>query len=192
LVRRFLSAGRQAPSRSTRPLTRKEFYDLAARCREEALELARYDQNRVNLDQCRRFNQWLPQVRSYDLLAPRLATLQLARPVARWQVITLWLAAGFVLYAALAGRLSQTMGAMLLYSMLFSTILLFFVPERLYGTTIELLEGKVLRIVDALEQILVADELGLSEAAYFRVKENLEEARRELRQQIDLEHRRWR
>lgn len=107
-------------------------------------------------------------------------------------MMTLWLVGGFALYLALAGSLSQTAGAMILYSILFSTILLFFVPERLYGTTIELLEGKVLRIVDALEQILVADELGLSEAAYFRVKENLEEARRELRQQIDLEHRRWR
>ncbi len=42
---------------------------------------------------------------------------------------------------------------MILYSILFSTILLFFVPERLYGMTIELLEGKVLRIVGALEQI---------------------------------------
>ena len=192
LIRRFLSAGRPTPTRSTRPLTRKEFYDLAARCREEAFELARHDQNRVSLDQCRRFNEWLPQVRSYDLLASRLAGLRPARPIARWQMMTLWLVGGFALYLALAGSLSQTASAMILYSILFSTILLFFVPERLYGTTIELLEGKVLRIVDALEQILVADELGLSEAAYFRVKENLEEARRELRQQIDLEHRRWR
>ena len=93
-------------------------------------------------------------------------------------MMTLWLVGGFALYLALASSLSQTASAMILYSILFSTILLFFVPERLYGTTIELLEGKVLRIVDALEQILVADELGLSEAAYFRVKENLEEARR--------------
>ncbi|MCC6457318.1 MAG: hypothetical protein IT328_20355, partial [Caldilineaceae bacterium] len=43
----------------------------------------------------------------------------------------------------------------------------------------------------SLEQMLQADELGFSEAAYFRVKENLESARRDLREQIDLAHRRW-
>jgi len=104
----------------------------------------------------------------------------------------LGLAAGLVAYGVFGSRLGQNAAAMALYAIFFTLLLLFFVPERMYGTTIELLEGKVLRIVDALEQVLVADELRLSEAAYFRVKDNLEQARRELRQQIDLAHRRWR
>ncbi len=155
------------------------------------MELAEYDQNRVNLKRCRQFNQWLPSVRAYDRLAPRLATLQPARPIARWQVMLLGLGAGFALYAWALSRLGQEPASLVLYVLTFSLLILFFVPERLYGTTTELLEGKVLRIVDALEQILVAGDMGLSEAAYFRVKENLQEARRELRQQIDLQHRRW-
>ena len=43
-----------------------------------------------------------------------------------------------------------------------------------------------------MEQVLQDEELGFTEAAYFKVKEDLEVARRELRQQIDLAHRRWR
>lgn len=165
---------------------------MAERCRALSVELAHYDQSRVNINHCRQFNAWLVQLRSYELLGPRLATLKPARPVARWQVMLLWLAAGFVAYGAFGSRMGQEAAAIVLYTVYFSLLLLFFVPERLYGTTIELLEGKVLRIVDALEQVLVADELGLTEAAYFRVKDNLEQARRELRQQIDLAHRRWR
>ena len=165
---------------------------MAERCRTLAVELAQHDQSRVNLNQCRQFNAWLPVVRSYDLLAPRLATLRPARPIARWQIMLLGLAAGFVTVGAFGSRLGQDAATMALYAISLALLLLFFVPERMYGTTIELLEGKVLRIVDALEQILVADELRLSEAAYYRVKDNLEQARRELRQQIDLAHRRWR
>lgn len=165
---------------------------MAERCRTLAVELAQHDQSRVNLNQCRQFNAWLPVVRSYDLLAPRLATLRPARPIARWQIMLLGLAAGFVTVGAFGSRLGQDAATMALYAISLALLLLFFVPERIYGTTIELLEGKALRIVDALEQILVADELRLSEAAYYRVKDNLEQARRELRQQIDLAHRRWR
>jgi len=183
---------RPGAPRATRPLTRKEFYEMAERCRALSVELAQYDQSRVNLNQCRQFNAWLPFVRSYDLLAPRLATLRPARPIARWQVMLLGLAAGFMAYGAFGSSLGRDAAAMALYAIFFTLLLVFFVPERMYGTTIELLEGKVLRIVDALEQVLVSDELGLSEAAYFRVKDNLEQARRELRQQIDLAHRRWR
>ena len=68
----------------------------------------------------------------------------------------------------------------------------YFVPERFYGTTVELIEGKVLRIVEMLEAILQKGDLGFTEAAYFQAKENLQAARTELRQQIDLAHRKWR
>ncbi len=70
-------------------------------------------------------------------------------------------------------------------------LIFYFVPERFYGTTVEMIEAKVLRVVDALDRLLQSAELGLTEAAYFRVKENLEAARRELRQQIDIAHRRF-
>jgi hypothetical protein len=43
---------------SVRPLTRKAFYDLTVYCRSYAADLARYDQHRVNLKQCHRFNTW--------------------------------------------------------------------------------------------------------------------------------------
>jgi hypothetical protein len=77
-------------------------------------------------------------------------------------------------------------------STVFGLIILYFIPERVYGTTIELLEGKLLRVVDALDRLLTSGQVEFSEAAFFQVRENLEAARRELRQQIDLAHRRWR
>ena len=55
-----------------------------------------------------------------------------------------------------------------------------------------MIEGKVLRIVEMLEAILQKGDLGFTEAAYFQAKENLQAARTELRQQIDLAHRKWR
>ncbi len=98
---------------------------------------------------------------------------------------------GLVLMLALGGRAEPGLRSAFSYGYMFSLLLLFFVPERFYGTTIELLEAKVLRVVDALEQIHQAQDMGFSEAAYFVVKENLEGARRDLREQIDLAHRRW-
>ena len=188
--RSFLGiTGKQSP----RTLTRKELYDLAAYCRTYAMKLAKFDQSRVNLSQCYHFNKWLPGVKAYDLLQPKLASLKPARPINRWQVMTLMALSGLILYFALGRHLSQTTSAIVLYGIAFSlVIVVFFLPERLYGTTIELLEGKVLRVVDAMEQVLQDEELGFTEAAYFKVKEDLEVARRELRQQIDLAHRRWR
>ena len=58
-----------------------------------------------------------------------------------------------------------------LYGYWFFLLIFYFVPERFYGTTIELLEAKLLRIVEILEQLLLADELNFSEAAYFQTKE---------------------
>ena len=178
---------------SPRTLTRKELYDLAAYCRTYSMGLAKFDQTRVNLGQCYHFNKWLPGVKAYDLLKPRLASLKPARPISRWQVMTLVALSGLILYFAVGRHLNQTTSALVLYGIaLLLVTVAFFLPERLYGTTIELLEGKVLRVVDAMEQALQDEELGFTEAAYFKVKEDLEVARRELRQQIDLAHRRWR
>lgn len=174
-------------------MTRKDFYELAAQCRAYAQELARHDQNRVSLKHCHEFNQWLPVVKSYDLLRPQLATLRPARPIARWQVLILTVVGGLLIFLIVAPRLDQAIGSMVFYGFALSVLLFaFFVPERLYGTTIELLEAKVLRIVDALDNVLARDDLGFTEAVYFRVKEDLQTSRRELRQQIDLAHRRWR
>jgi hypothetical protein len=181
----------QAKTENTVRLTRKEFYDLAEECREYAQDLARHEQHRVSLKHCHEFNRWLPRVQAYDLLAPQLKDMQPARPIARWQVMILFAVTGFLLMLILPGR-AGLLAMMLPYGLFFSLILLLFVPERLYGTTIELLEAKVLRVVEAMEQLLMNKELGFTEAAFFKVKENLEAARRELRQQIDLAHRRWR
>ncbi|MCC6454372.1 MAG: hypothetical protein IT328_05475 [Caldilineaceae bacterium] len=179
------------PSRGTLPLTRKELYDLAAHCRTYAQELARHEQTRVNLKHCHEFNSWLAKLKSYDLLARPLATLQAARPVARWQVMVLAGVVGLILLLVLPGRVDRALSTAIVYGFFLLLIIFYFVPERLYGTTIELLEAKVLRVVDALDELLHNAELGLTEAAYFRVKENLEAARHELRQQIDLAHRRF-
>jgi len=172
-------------------LTRKELYDLAAHCRSYAQELARHEQTHVDLQHCHQFNQWLAKVRSYDLLARPLATLQPARPVARWQIMVLAGVLGVILLLALPGRVERGLASAITSGYFLTMVILYFVPERLYGTTIELLEAKVLRVVDALEALLQTQEMGLTEAAYFRVKENLETARRELREQIDLAHRRF-
>ncbi len=173
------------------PLTRKELYDLAARCRSYAQELARHDQTRVNLQHCHEFNGWLAKIRRYDLLARPLASLKPARPIARWQVMVLAGVLGIILFLVLPGWVERGVSSAILYGYILSLIIFYFVPERIYGTTIELLEAKVLRVVDVLDQLLQTKELGLTEAAYFRVKENLETARRELREQIDLAHRRF-
>lgn len=179
------------PSQGSQRLTRKELYELAARCRSYAQELARHDQTRVDLQHCHEFNHWLGKVKSYDLLARPLATLQPARPIARWQIMVLAGVMGVILIFALPGRVDRVLASAITSGYFLSLIMLYFVPERLYGTTIELLEAKVLRVVDALDQLLHTNELGLTEAAFFRVKENLESARRELREQIDLAHRRF-
>jgi hypothetical protein len=172
-------------------LTRKELYDLAERCRGYARDLARHEQSRVNLPLCHEFNGWLAKLKGYDMLAGPLASLQPARPISRWQVMVLAAILGIILMLALPGRVERNVASGITYAYFLSLIIFYFVPERLYGTTIELLEAKVLRVVDVLDELLHSEKLGLTEAAYFRVKENLEAARRELREQIDLAHRRF-
>jgi len=170
-------------------LNRREFYKLAERCRAYALELAHFDQSRVNLPQCHEFNRWLAGIKRYDLLAAPLQSLRPARPIARWQIVTLGVVLGLLLWATFSARIAQSGGSTLLYGYFALIVVLYLLPERLYGTTTELLEGKLLRIVDTLDELLTNHNLDFSEAAFFQVKANLEAARRELRQQIDLAHR---
>ncbi len=171
-------------------LTRKEFYDLADQCRERALELAHFDQNRVNRNQCRRFNLWLARLKTYDQLAPGVQDISAARPITRYDLmaaaVVLWLVSLFLLREQLSvgGNRILAFGAWGL------VILLYFLPESLYATTVELLEAKVLRVVEVLEELLISQEMEVTEAVFFKIKENLNTARRELRQQIHLAHRR--
>ena len=171
-------------------LTRKEFYDLADQCRERALELAHFDQNRVNRNQCRRFNLWLARLKTYDQLAPGVQDISAARPITRYDLmaaaVVLWLISLFLLREQLGvgGNRVLAFGAWGL------VILLYFLPESLYATTVELLEAKVLRVVEVLEELLISQEMEVTEAVFFKIKENLNTARRELRQQIHLAHRR--
>jgi hypothetical protein len=174
------------------PLTRREFYRLTERCRTYALELAHFDQTRVNLQQCHQFNGWLRELKGYDRLEPTLRTLRPARPIARWQLLILAIVLGVVIWLALQARAYRLLSSGFVTTYVFFLFFFYFVPERFYGTTVELIEGKVLRIVETLETILQKGDLGFTEAAYFQAKENLQAARTELRQQIDLAHRKWR
>lgn len=185
----------EAPSRSKTdltPLTRRDFYQLAERCHTYALELANYDQTRVHLQQCHHFNEWLRQLKRYDRLAPALRTLRPARPVARWQLLVLGCMVGLVIWLALQARAYRLLATSFITSYTLFLCFFYFLPERFYGTTIELIEGKVLRVVEALEGLLQHGDLDFTEAAYFQAKAHLQAARTELRQQIDLAHRRWR
>lgn len=171
------------------PLTRKELYSLSEKCRDVAFDLARQDQHRVSLKHCHEFNRWLPELKSYDLLAPGLTDLKAARPIARWQVMII--SAVLILFLMVALPISQAR-SIRMFTLAISSLLLlgiYFIPERIYGTTIELVEGKVLYIVDQLDKQLSSGVLEFSEAAFHRVKQNLNEARSELRQQIDLAYR---
>lgn len=172
------------------PLTRKDFYELAQRCHAYALDLARHDQSRVSLKHCHEFNSWLTILRRYDTLAPRLRGLTPARPIARWQVMILAVVLWLILVVALPVGGVRMAQPVMQFGFLLGLIVLYFAPERLYGTTVELIEGKVLRVVDALDALLLDGKMEFTEAAFFQVKETLQDARRELRQQIDLAHRR--
>lgn len=169
-------------------LTRKEFYDLAIECRERALELARHDQHRVVPAQCQEFNRWLAQLKRYERLDDAVGQMPPARPITRWHVMGL-VALAWLLFVLFTGQQLTLTGQRALGFVLAGImILIYFLPERLYGTTTELLEGKVLRVVETLEKILLSQEMEFTEAAYFQVKENLATARKELRQQIYLAH----
>lgn len=171
------------------PLTRKEFYDLTVYCRTYAADLARYDQHRVNLKECNRFNTWLAQVKRYDKLSPQLRDLAPARPIARWQIMALLAVVWVILWFALPNRVDRGLTAAMLVGGMGTFVVMMFLPESLYGTTMELLDAKVLRVVDALLELLNSGKMDFTEAVYFRAKENLAAAHEELRLQIDLAHR---
>lgn len=188
-VNRLSTFLHRSPPPPTLTLDRRTFYELAAECRAYAAELANYDQHRVNLKQCHRFNAWLAYLKRYDRLNPQLATLSDARPIARWQVVTLMVILWLFIALALPGRISPQLATVMMGSWLLGIVAAFFIPESVYGTTIELLEGKVLRVVDVLLEILESGTMEFTEAAFFKARENLLAARHELRQQIDLAHR---
>ncbi len=171
------------------PLTRKDFFELTVYCRTYASDLARYDQHRVNLKECNRFNTWLTQVKRYDKLNAALRDLAPARPIARWQIMVLLAVLWLILWLALPGRVDRGLMAAMLVGGMGTIVVMMFLPESLYGTTMELLDAKVLRVVDALLELLNSGKMNLSEAVYFKAKENLTAAREELRLQIDLAHR---
>ena len=79
--------------------------------------------------------------------------------------------------------------AIILFSGTMLIVSNFFIPESVFGTTMELLQGKVLRIVNLLDEMLNSGAMGFSEAAFYQARANLQAAHDELRQQIDLAHR---
>lgn len=186
------SASSSAAAGNLAPLTRKEFYDLAFELREYANDLAGHEPRRVVLKECHRFNGWLQKVRSYQQLAPLLQDVKGARPIARWQVMTLYVVIWGFVYLWSIGRVEGMAQVLLLNGMAVGLISLYFIPEGLYGTTIEHIEGKVLRVVQAMEGMLARDEVNFTEAAYFKARDALKNAHYELRQQLDLAHRDWR
>ena len=171
------------------PFTRKEFYELSALCRDYATELAGRDPRRIHLAESRRMNTWLRQLKRHERLGPRIADIKAARPIARWQVATLTGVLWLLLYLYAATRGAQMTAILILNGSILLILAFYMIPERVFGTTIEGLEGKLLRVVEALEEMLVAGEMGFSEAAYFQARDNLAAAHAELRQQIDLAHR---
>jgi hypothetical protein len=174
-------------------LTRKEFYSLAKECREYAMRLANHDQDSVDRTLCREFNQFLARVRTYDTLAPRLTQLKPARPVTRGMVLAgalaFWLSAALV--AAVVGLQFSTLFWMA--SSVSLIFLVFLIPPAVYGTSVEAIEGRVLVVVQALQDLLEHGDMQFSEAAYFQARDTLREAADELRQQVYLNRvSRWR
>jgi hypothetical protein len=171
------------------PISRKEFYDLAFQLRDYAGELASRDPRRVVLKECHRFNGWLNNLRQHQTFASLLADVKHARPVARWQVMTLYAVIWGIVYLWSIGRVEGVAQLVLINGMAIGFISFFFIPEGVYGTTIEEIEGRVLRVVQTLETMLARDEVQFTEAAYFKVREALKQAHYELREQLDLAHR---
>lgn len=178
----------RTPRASSPLLTPKILYDLAGQCQTFANDLARHDPHKVDLEMCHRYNDWLSTLRSYEMLTRRIV-LRTARPIARWQLITLGAVIWFFLNIALPNRLDRIYSSAFVSSWLLGLIILYFIPQQFYGTTVELLEAQLLLLVDALLELSQNGEIQLTEAVFFRVKEILESTRHELRQQLDLAHR---
>ena len=167
-------------------LTRKAFYDLAKECRDYAMRLANHDQDSVDRAVCREFNQYLARVRTYDKLSPKLAHLKQARPITRGTmlaaVLALWLAMVLIGIRVMP-QFPAFFGLGISVSLIF---LVFLVPPSVYGTSVEAIEGRVLVVVEALQDLLEHGDMQFSEAAYFQVRDTLREAAEELRQQVYL------
>lgn len=168
-------------------LTRKEFYQLAHDCRDYALRLATHDQDSVDRKVCHEFNRFRERVAGYDQLQQTAASLRPARPVTRWLVITITLAIWLVCVLIATLVLNNLLSAGLLLGL--TTILIFsvlMIPPRLYGTSVEAVEGRVLLVVEKMQAMMQAGEMEFSEAAFFQVRDVLREANAELRQQVYL------
>lgn len=167
-------------------LTRKEFFNLATEIHEYAMRLANHDQDSVDRGLCREFNQFLERVRAYDKLGPRLAGLKPARPITRGMVLAVVL--GAWLFTALVGirLLPQIPGLLLLSTFVSLIFAVFLVPPATYGTSVEAIEGSVLVVVEALQDLLEHGDMQFTEAAYFQVRDTLRQAADELRQQVYL------
>ncbi|MGL4651130.1 MAG: hypothetical protein ACRC1H_17120 [Caldilineaceae bacterium] len=171
------------------PLTRKAFFDLALELRQWAAELARLDPRHIHLKECHRFNAWLKEQRRYAPLQVQLAAMKPARPVARWQVLTLLMLAWAIVILLLMGRVDRLVIIVLLNGAALTLLASLMAPASVFGTTVEEIEGKLLRVVTVLDELLAQNAPGFSEGAFFQVREHLQAARRELREQIDLAHR---
>ncbi len=168
------------------PLTRKAFYDLALECRTYASRLATLDADSVQRAACLEFNAFLQRVRSYDHLARPLAHLKPARPITRGMVLATALA-WWLFMATVGVRLLPRFPALLILGLSSSLIfVVFMVPPRVYGTSVEAIEGRVLTVVTALQEILAGGEMEFTEAAYFDVRDTLRAAADDLRQQVTL------
>ena len=165
-------------------LTRKEFYDLAHECRDYALRLANYDQDSVNRALCKEWNAFLPRVRAYDSLRPRLVRLHRARGITRAIVLGSALLAYFFIVLVVVRLIPRATSPLLLGISAMLILVVALVPPSLYGTSVEAIEGRVLVVVEALEGML--DQEQFTEAAYFAVRDVLREAAAELRQQVFL------
>lgn len=169
----------------TPALTRNEFYKLAHECREFSRRLATHDQDHVDRAMCGEYNAFLRRVRSYDRLRDPLAQLRPARPISRFMVLT-WLIAGWMIFLLLGRELPRLVYLVLLSSAPFLIMSLFLIPQSLYGTTIEQIEGRVLVVVQTLQQILNRGEMNFTEAVYFVLRDVLQETADDLRQQVYL------
>lgn len=167
-------------------LTRKEFYNLAKECRDYAMRLANHDQDSVDRKLCQEWNQFLARVRTYDKLGPKLAALQTARPITRGMmlaaVLAVWLAMVLVGLRVMP-QFPALFGLGISVSLIF---VVFLVPPSTYGTSVEAIEGRVLVVVEALQDLLEHGDMQFSEAAYFQARDTLREAADELRQQVYL------
>lgn len=179
-----------AQATSPQALTRNEFYKLAHECHDLAQRLATHDQDTVNRAMCGEYNLFLHRVRNYDRLQAPLAQLRPARPISRSMVL-IWLIAGWMIFSLLGRQLPPVWYIVILSAAPFLILSLFFVPQSLYGTTIEQIEGRVLVVVQALQQILTSGEMNFTEAVYFVLRDVLQETADDLRQQVYLNRVGW-